>query len=213
MHLPSLKYFHKPLAPLNLLTLLTVAILSSCTVALPEFQSAQSLPKSEHNLVAGPFTGRGLNASTGISFVHGYGLSDQIDLNSHVGFARLNVQQPNIKYSVLTGPKFSTPNQKWALSLPIGAVYLDYLGDIDDGITGVITPTLYRSFYSRNRPLTHSLFIRSELAYNYLYEDWFWVVGGYALQYETDRFTHYLSITGTQGGIYAGYGISLNKMK
>lgn len=195
-----------------LITLIALAS-SSCTVALPEFQSAESLPKQQHNVVAGPFSGRGLNASTGLSFVHGYGLTDQIDLNSHIGFARLNVQQPNIKYSILTGPKFSTPNQKWALSLPVGAVYLDYLKDIDDGVTGVITPTLYRSFYPKNQFFTHTLFIRSEYAYNYLYEDWFWVVGGYALQYETSTFKHYFSVTGTQGGVYAGYGISLQRRK
>ena len=196
---------------LKYICLVVCGILCSCTVALPEFQTAASLEKGKQQTAFGGFSGRGLNASTGGSVVHSYGVNQKVDVNTHLSLARLNIEQNNVKYAALTGPKFSSPNQKWAVALPVGAVYLDYLNDIDDGITGVITPTIYRSFYLKKAPVTHTFFIRTEAAYNFLYEEWFWAVGGYSLRLQQKNINHYLSLSGTRGGIYFGYGLSLNK--
>ena len=45
--------------------LVVCGILCSCTVALPEFQTAASLEKGKQQTAFGGFSGRGLNASTG----------------------------------------------------------------------------------------------------------------------------------------------------
>lgn len=192
------------------------AVLVSCTVALPEFQTAESLPAGTHSMASGPFSGMGLNASSGILTSHVYGLTDHLDWTTHLGLARLNVDNPNIKYSFLSGPKLSFLNDKWAVSAPVGAVYLDYLGELDEGITWTITPTLYRSFTTPHG--AHTLWLRTEASYNLYYGNWFWAVAGYGYRFKYGNRYAYLSLSGTTGsqnatGIYGGFGLSLTRTR
>src|SRR5210317_486587 len=82
--------------------------LSSCTIALPEFQTAKSLAPGAHKVAAGGFSGRGLNASTGGLGVMNYGITEQLDLTSSLSVSRLSIEQDNIRISMLAGPKWST---------------------------------------------------------------------------------------------------------
>ena len=93
---------------------------SSCTVALPEFQTAASTPIGQQKLAVGAFSGRGLNASTGGVAAYNRGLTDQLDLVSTIAVSRLNVEQDNIRIATLLGPKWSSADQKWAFSIPVG---------------------------------------------------------------------------------------------
>ena len=187
--------------------------LSSCTIALPEFQTAESLAPGAHKVAVGGFSGRGLNASTGGLLVHNYGITDHLDLTSNTSLSRLNIEQNNIRYSLLTGPKLSNSNGSWALSAPAGAIYTETYDDIDAGFTYLFTPTLYKSWKFANPDLTYTFFARSEFAYNYIRGRWFTVVGGYSHRYETERIIHYLSLSGSTNGpiygVYFGYGLSL----
>ena len=192
---------------------LIALLFTSCTIALPEFQTAESLAPKQHTVAAGGYSGRGLNASTGGLLVHNYGITEHLDLTSNASLSRLNIEQNNIRYSLLTGPKWSTPEGKWALSIPAGAIYTATYNDIDAGYTYLLTPTLYKSWQFKNPDLTYTFFARSEFAYNYLRGRWFTVVGGYSQKYETQRIIHYLSLSGSTSGlfygVYFGYGISL----
>jgi hypothetical protein len=58
---------------------------SSCTIALPEFQTAESLAPQQHKIAAGGYSGRGLNASTGGLLVLISGITERLDLTSHIG--------------------------------------------------------------------------------------------------------------------------------
>lgn len=193
--------------------LMSLLLCTSCTIALPEFQTAESLAPKQHTIAAGGYSGRGLNASTGGLLVHNYGITEHLDLTSNVSLSRLNIEQNNIRYSLLTGPKWSTPEGKWALSIPAGAIYTATYNDIDAGYTYLLTPTLYKSWKFKNPDLTYTFFARSEFAYNYIRGRWFTVVGGYSQKYETPRIIHYLSLSGSTSGlfygVYFGYGISL----
>lgn len=196
-----------------LLIVFTAFTLNNCTIALPEFQTAESLAPQQHAVAAGGYSGRGLNASTGGLLVHNYGITEQLDLTSNMSLSRLNIEQNNIRYSLLTGPKFSTKNGRWALSVPAGAIYTATYNDIDAGYTYLLTPTLYKSWQYRNPNLTYTFFTRTEFAYNYIRGRWFSVVGGYSQKYETERLIHYVSLSGSTNGpiygVYFGYGISL----
>ena len=55
-------------------------LINSCTIALPEFQTAESLAPQQHKVAAGGYSGRGLNASTGGLLVHNYGLQNDSTL-------------------------------------------------------------------------------------------------------------------------------------
>ena len=204
--------------PTKLLKYLPIILLaSSCTVALPEFQTAASLAPREKKLAVGGFSGRGLNASTGGVAVYNRGLTNQLDLTTTTSISRLNIEQDNLRISAVTGPKWSTPNQKWALSAPMGAVYSETFNDIDAGYTYVFTPTLYRSWANESGVVTHTFFARSEAAYNVFRGRWLALVSGYGQQYETERLTHYISVSGSTNGpfygIYFGYGISLKPLR
>jgi len=192
---------------------LIALLFTSCTIALPEFQTAESLAPKQHTVAAGGYSGRGLNASTGGLLVHNYGITEHLDLTSNASLSRLNIEQNNIRYSLLTGPKWSTPEGKWALSIPAGAIYTATYNDIDAGYTYLLTPTLYKSWQFKNPDLTYTFFARSEFAYNYLRGRWFTVVGGYSQKYATQRIIHYISLSGSTSGlfygVYFGYGISL----
>ena len=206
----------KPLSTLRyIITTFFLWALSSCTIALPEFQTAASLAPGQHKIAAGGFSGRGLNASTGGLLVHNYGITDQLDLTSNTSLSRLNIEQNNIRYSLLTGPKLSNSNGSWALSATVGAIYTETYDDIDAGFTYLFTPTLYKSWKFANPDLTYTFFARSEFAYNYIRGRWFTVVGGYSHRYETERIIHYVSLSGSTNGpiygVYFGYGLSLRK--
>ncbi len=181
---------------------------ASCTLALPEFQTAQSLAQGEQRLVAGGFTGYGLNTSTGVAAAHSYGLSDRWDWNTHLGIARLQVEDPNIKYSALTGPKWSTQNGNFAITAPTGIVYLNYLDALDEGVAYTTTPTVMYSWHPSSR---HSLtfWVRNEWSYNFFYGRWYWAVAGTTYKFPIESRSAYWSISGTRGGIYTGIGISL----
>ncbi|MCH1533849.1 MAG: hypothetical protein L7S65_02695, partial [Schleiferiaceae bacterium] len=86
-----------------LLLVFTAFTLNNCTIALPEFQTAESLAPQQHAVAAGGYSGRGLNASTGGLLVHNYGITEQLDLTSNMSLSRLNIEQNNIRYSLLTG--------------------------------------------------------------------------------------------------------------
>ena len=89
--------------------------------------------------------------------------------------------------------------------------------DIDAGYTYIFTPTLYRSWANPNTNVTHTFFARSEAAYNLYRGRWFAIVSGYGQAYETERITHYLSVSGSTNGpfygIYFGYGLSLKPIQ
>lgn len=186
-------------------------VTTSCTVALPEFQTAESLEQGEHRFTAGPFSGQGLNASTGVSTMHSYGLTDRWDLNSHVGVARLRIEEANTKYSALTGPKWSSKNQQWAIAMPLGGVYLDYWYQTNEGVSWTATPTLYYSFPKTDSRIKHTLFVRNELSYNFFYGSWYYPIGGYVLRFPVADRDGFLSISGTRGGFYGGIGLDLSK--
>lgn len=65
--------------------------------------------------------------------------------------------------------------------------------------------------------VTHTFFARSEAAYNLYRGRWFAIVSGYGQAYETERITHYLSVSGSTNGpfygIYFGYGLSLKPIQ
>lgn len=189
-------------------------VASSCTVALPEFQTAQSLAPREHAIAVGGFSGRGLNASTGAVAVYNRGLTNQLDLTTTTSVSRLNIEQDNLRISAVVGPKWSTPNQKWAVSAPVGVVHSQTFNDIDAGYTYIFTPTLYRSWGNENGVVTHTFFARSEAAYNLYRGNWFAVVSGYGQRYTLERITHHISVSGSTNGpfygVYFGYGISIN---
>ena len=130
----------------TLLRYLLFSFMASCTVALPEFQTAESLAPKENKIAVGGFSGRGLNASTGAVAVFNRGLTNQLDLTSTTSISRLNIEQDNLRVSAVIGPKWSTPNQKWAISAPMGTVYSETFNDIDAGYTYIFTPTFYRSW-------------------------------------------------------------------
>ena len=162
------------------ITLVAGWIFSSCTIALPEFQTAESLAPQQHKVAAGGYSGRGLNASTGGLLVHNYGITERLDLTSNMSLSRLNIEQNNIRYSLLSGPKLSNASGSWALSAPVGAIYTETYNDIDAGFTYLFTPTVYKSWKFANPDLTYTFFARSEFAYNYIRGRWFTVVGGTA---------------------------------
>jgi hypothetical protein len=200
--------------PLKLLKYLPLLILAtSCTIALPEFQTAHSLAPRENKIAVGGFSGRGLNASTGGVAVYNRGLTTNLDLTTTTSVSRLNIEQDNLRISAVIGPKWSTPNQKWAISAPVGAVHTQTFNDIDAGYTWIFTPTLYRSWSNESGQVTHTFFSRSEAAYNTFRGRWFAVVSGYGQRYETERLTHYVSVSGSTNGpfygVYFGYGLSL----
>jgi len=201
--------------PFWFFTCLLALSISSCTVALPEFQTAKSLEAGKHSFAAGGFSGRGLNASTGGIAVHNYGITDQLDLTTGLSLSRLNIQQDNLKYSALIGPKWSTKSGNWALSIPAGAVVLNTFNDVNTGPTYVLTPTLYKSWGYDNPNLTYTFFFRSEGAYNEIRGTWLTAIGGYSQRIETDRLIHYISVSGSSSGplygLYFGYGLSLNR--
>lgn len=202
----------------KLIKFLPLLILAtSCTVALPEFQTAASLSPRENKIAVGGFSGRGLNASTGGVAVYNRGLTNNLDLTTTTSISRLNIEQDNLRVSAVIGPKWSTPNQKWALSAPVGAVHTQTFNDIDAGYTYIFTPTLYRSWANPNTNVTHTFFARSEAAYNLYRGRWFAIVSGYGQAYETERLTHYLSVSGSTNGpfygIYFGYGLSLKPIQ
>ncbi len=163
------------------MTLIAGWIFSSCTIALPEFQTAESLAPQQHKVAAGGYSGRGLNASTGGLIVHNYGITERLDLTSNMSLSRLNIEQNNIRYSLLSGPKLSNASGSWALSAPVGAIYTETYNDIDAGFTYLFTPTVYKSWKFANPDLTYTFFARSEFAYNYIRGRWFTVVGGTAI--------------------------------
>jgi len=191
--------------------------LTNCTIALPEFQTAESLQPHEKAVAVGGYSGRGLNASTGGLGLLNYGLSEQLDLTSSLSVSRLNIEQDNIRIPMLAGPEWTTNSGTWALSVPGGAVYTETFNDIDASYTYVLTPTLYKSWKYQNPNLTYTFFTRSEFAYNYIRGRWFSVVGGYSQKYETDRLIHYVSLSGSTNGpiygVYFGYGISLKPIQ
>jgi len=188
-------------------------LINSCTIALPEFQTAESLAPQQHKVAVGGYSGRGLNASTGGLLVHNYGITERLDLTSNMSLSRLNIEQNNIRYSLLSGPKLSNASGSWALSAPVGAIYTKTYNDIDAGFTYLFTPTVYKSWKFANPDLTYTFFARSEFAYNYIRGRWFTVVGGYSHRYEMERIIHYISLSGSTNGpfygVYFGYGISL----
>ena len=194
-----------------------VLLASSCTITLPEFQTAESLAPRENEIAVGGFSGRGLNASTGAAAVYNRGLSSQIDLTTTTSISRLNIEQNNLRISAVIGPKWSTPNQKWAISAPLGTVYSETFNDIDAGYTYIFTPTLYRSWSNETGQITHTFFSRSEAAYNTFRGRWFAVVSGYGQRYEMERLTHHISVSGSTNGpfygVYFGYGLSINPIR
>ena len=82
-----------------LLLMLVAFTLHNCTIALPEFQTAESLAPKQHRVAAGGYSGRGLNASTGAHAVFNYGITEKLDLTSTMSLSRLNIEQNNIRYS------------------------------------------------------------------------------------------------------------------
>lgn len=200
-----------------LLLMLVAFTLHNCTIALPEFQTAESLAPKQHRVAAGGYSGRGLNASTGAHAVFNYGITEKLDLTSNMSLSRLNIEQNNIRYSVLAGPKWSNAKGTWALSAPAGAIYTETYNDIDAGYTYLLTPTVYKSWRYKNPNLTYTFFTRSEFAYNYIRGRWFSFVGGYSQEIQTDRLSHYISLSGSTNGpiygVYFGYGISLKPVR
>ena len=192
-------------------------VLSNCTTALPEFQSAASLAPREHRLAVGGFSGSGLNASTGGIAVYNYGLTQRLDFTSNLSASRLNIEQDNIRVTALAGPKWSNASNTWALSAPAGISYSKTYNDIDAGYTYLLTPTLYKSWNYGNPNSTSTFFARSEFAYNYIRGRWYSIVGGYSQEIQTDQFIHYLSVSGSTNGpfygVYFGYGISLKTLR
>jgi len=192
-------------------------LLSSCTTALPEFQSANSLAPRDHHLAVGGFSGSGLNASTGGIAVYNYGLTQQLDCTSNLSASRLNIEQDNIRVTALAGPKWSNASNTWALSAPGGISYSRTYNDIDAGYTYLLTPTIYKSWNYGNPNNTSTFFARSEFAYNYIRGRWYSIVGGYSQEIRTDQFIHYLSVSGSTNGpfygVYFGYGISLKALR
>lgn len=190
-------------------------LLSNCTIALPEFQTAESLKPREHSAAIGGYSGNGLNASTGGLIVHNYGLNDQLDITSNFSASRLNIEQDNIRFSLLSGPKLSNSTGTWAIAAPLGVVYTETFNDIDASYTYVFTPTLYKTWRYENPNLSYTFFTRSEFAYNYIRGRWFSIVGGYSQKYVRQNYIHYLSVSGSTNGplygVYFGYGISLNR--
>lgn len=207
---PSIYSYHFTLFLLGLFA-------SSCTTALPEFQSAASLAPREHHLAVGGFSGSGLNASTGGIAVYNYGLTQQLDLTSNLSASRLNIEQDNIRMTALAGPKWSSSTNTWALSAPLGLSYSRTYNDIDAGYTYLFTPTIYKSWNYGNPYNTSTFFARSEFAYNYFRGRWYSIVGGYSQEIQTDQFIHYLSVSGSTNGpfygVYFGYGISLKALR
>ena len=207
---PSIYSYHFTLFLLGLFA-------SSCTTALPEFQSAASLAPREHHLAVGGFSGSGLNASTGGIAVYNYGLTQQLDLTSNLSASRLNIEQDNIRITALAGPKWSNGSNTWALSAPGGISYSRTYNDIDAGYTYLLTPTRYKSWNYGNPNSTSTFFARSEFAYNYFRGRWYSIVGGYSQEIQTDQFIHYLSVSGSTNGpfygVYFGYGISLKALR
>ena len=204
--------------PKKLLKYLSLLMaLSSCTVALPEFQTAESLAPRANQLAVGGFSGRGLNASTGAVAVYNRGLTNHLDLTTTTSISRLNIEQDNMRISAVAGPKWSAPSQRWALSAPVGVVYSETFNDIDAGYTYIFTPTFYRSWPNENGRVTHTFFARSEAAYNLFRGRWFALVSGYGQKYETERITHYISVSGSTNGpfygVYFGYGLSLKPLQ
>ena len=189
---------------------------SSCTVALPEFQTAASTPIGKHKLTVGGFSGRGLNASTGGMAVYNIGLTDQLDLVSVTAVSRLNIEQNNIRVATLIGPKWSNVNQKWAFSIPVGLEHSETYNDIDATNTFLLTPTLYKSWNFKNSKITYTFFARSEAAKNFRGK-WFSLIGGYGQRYETEKLIHFISVSGTINGpfygVYFGYGITLKPLR
>jgi len=142
---------HRFLRNIQRLSCIAVLLpLTSCTIALPEFQTAESLQPRDFAGAVGGYSGRGLNASTGGLGVLNYGLTEQLDLTSSLSVSRLNVEQDNIRISILAGPKWSAKSGTWALSVPGGAVYNETFNDIDASYTYVLTPTLYKSWKYQN---------------------------------------------------------------
>ena len=187
----------------------------SCTVALPEFQTAASTPIGKHKLTVGGFSGRGLNASTGGIAVYNLGLTDQLDVVSITAVSRLNIEQNNIRVATLIGPKWSNVNQKWAFSIPVGLEHSETYNDIDAANTFLLTPTLYKSWNFKNPKITYTFFARSEAAKNFRGK-WFSLIGGYGQRYETKKLIHFISVSGTINGpfygVYFGYGITLKNL-
>lgn len=192
---------------------LLVFATASCTIALPEFQSAKSLEPGKHAVAVGGYSGRGFNASSGGLVVHNYGLKETLDITSNVSVSRLNIEAPNIRVAALTGPKWSNQAGTWALSVPGGGIYTRTFNDIDAGMTYLLTPTVYRTWVPGESRASSTFFARSEFAYNPFRGRWFTVVGGYSQRIETDRLIHYLSLSGSTNGpiygVYFGYGLSL----
>ncbi|MEC8458452.1 MAG: hypothetical protein VXY91_03475 [Bacteroidota bacterium] len=188
----------------------------SCTVALPEFQTAASTPIGKHKLTVGGFSGRGLNASTGGIAVYNLGLTDQLDVVSITAVSRLNIEQNNIRVATLIGPKWSNVNQKWAFSIPVGLEHSETYNDIDAANTFLLTPTLYKSWNFKNPKITYTFFARSEAAKNFRGK-WFSLIGGYGQRYETKKLIHFISVSGTINGpfygVYFGYGITLKPLR
>lgn len=197
----------------NLVLFVVLGFLSSCTIALPEFQTAESLEKGTHAVAAGGYSGRGFNASTGALVVHNYGVKEKMDWTSNVSVSRLNIDEANVRVALLSGPKWSTAGGTWAVAVPMGSIYTETFNDIDGGFTYLLTPTLYKSWKLEHSDLTSTFFARSEFAYNPYRGRWFSVVGGYSQKYETERLIHYLSLSGSTNGpvygVYFGYGLSI----
>ena len=141
----------------RLLIVLTCALIAcSCTVALPEFQTAASTPIGQQKLAVGGFSGRGLNAGTGGIAVYNKGLTDQLDLVSTTAVSRLNIEQDNIRIATLIGAKWSSADQKWAFSVPVGFEYSETFNDIDAGYTFLVTPTLIQCWgYQKGIPCVY----------------------------------------------------------
>jgi len=195
----------------------SVSLLMSCTIALPEFQTAESLAQGTHAVAVGGYSGRGFNASTGGLVVHNYGVKEKLDLTTNVSLSRLNIEAPNIRSSVLSGPKWSNAAGNWAVSAPVGTIYTHTFNDIDAGFTYLLTPTIYKSWKPRGASSTSTFFTRSEFAYNPLRGRWFALVGGYSQKVVTRRLIHYLSLSGSTNGpvygVYFGYGLSLKRLR
>ena len=133
-----------------------ILLASSCTVALPEFQTAASLAPRENKLAVAAFQERSKCKHRGVAVYNE--VPQPIDLATTTSISRLNIEQDNLA-SRSHGPKWSHPiksglSAPWELSIP-------KLNDIDAGYT-VFTPTLYRSWANESGVVTHTFFARSE---------------------------------------------------
>lgn len=184
---------------------------SSCATHLPEFQDATSLKIGEHKVAAGAYAGGGGTSNVGGGVMHSVGIHDRIDwtTQAHLGYSGV-VSDNKLTYSALTGPKFSSSNERFALSIPAGVST-----NPDDGVElpmVLIMPTAYWTFNPQSSS-KNTLFIRTEgviiTSDQARMHSTAWATIGFRKSWETEVATYGVNLNLTYAAAYLGFTVDL----